>query len=96
MRRNVWQALINWKDSPERKPLVLKGPLTEHYVLRQLWSQFGLEPRYYSGKNREIDFLTQNGNYTYFFGYGCDSILFDGLEISREKAIVAHTWKNSL
>lgn len=25
MKRNIWQALIDWKDSPERKPLILKG-----------------------------------------------------------------------
>ena len=37
-----------------------KGPLTENYVLQQLRGQFGLEPRYYSDKNREIDFLIQN------------------------------------
>lgn len=38
-----------------------KGPLTENYVLQQLRGQFGIEPRYYSDKNREIDFLIQNG-----------------------------------
>lgn len=38
-----------------------KGPLTENYVLQQLRGQFGLEPRYYSDKNGEIDFLIQNG-----------------------------------
>lgn len=38
-----------------------KGPLTENYVLQQLRGQFALEPRYYSDKNSEIDFLIQNG-----------------------------------
>ncbi len=38
-----------------------KGPLTENYVLQQLRGQFGVEPRYYSVKNREIDFLLQSG-----------------------------------
>lgn len=38
-----------------------KGPLTENYVLQQLRSQFDVEPRYYADKNREIDFVLQNG-----------------------------------
>ncbi|MCM1044693.1 MAG: DUF4143 domain-containing protein [Candidatus Gastranaerophilales bacterium] len=38
-----------------------KGPLTENFVLQQLRSQFELEPRYYSDKNMEIDFVLQHG-----------------------------------
>ena len=38
-----------------------KGPLTENYVLQQLRGQFEVEPRYYSDKNSEIDFLIQYG-----------------------------------
>lgn len=38
-----------------------KGPLTENYVLQQLHGQFESDPRYYSDKNCEIDFLLQNG-----------------------------------
>lgn len=38
-----------------------KGPLTENYVLQQLCGQFEIEPRYYSDKNSEIDFVLQNG-----------------------------------
>lgn len=38
-----------------------KGPLTENYVLQQLRGQFELDPRYYSDKNSEIDFVIQNG-----------------------------------
>ena len=38
-----------------------KGPLTENYVLQQLRGQFEVEPRYYSTKNSEIDFVLQNG-----------------------------------
>ena len=38
-----------------------KGPLTENYVLQQLRGQFPVEPRYYSDKNSEIDFVLQNG-----------------------------------
>lgn len=38
-----------------------KGPLTENYVLQQLRGQFEVEPRYFSDKNREIDFVLQNG-----------------------------------
>lgn len=37
-----------------------KGPLTENYVLQQLRGQFQIEPRYYSDKNNEIDFIIQN------------------------------------
>lgn len=38
-----------------------KGPLTENYVLQQLWGQFEVEPRYFSDKNSEIDFVLQYG-----------------------------------
>lgn len=38
-----------------------KGPLTENYVLQQLRGQFAVEPRYYSNRNTEIDFVLQNG-----------------------------------
>lgn len=38
-----------------------KGPLTENYVLQQLRGQFEVEPRYYSDKNRELDFVLQYG-----------------------------------
>ncbi len=38
-----------------------KGPLTENYVLQQLRGQFEIDPRYYSDKNSEIDFIVQNG-----------------------------------
>lgn len=38
-----------------------KGPLTENFVLQQLRGQFETMPRYYSNRNREIDFVIQNG-----------------------------------
>ena len=38
-----------------------KGPLTENYLLQQLRGQFEVEPRYFSAKNSEIDFVLQNG-----------------------------------
>lgn len=38
-----------------------KGPLTENYVLQQLRGQFDAEPRYFSDKNSEIDFVLQYG-----------------------------------
>ena len=38
-----------------------KGPLTENYVLQQLRGQFEIEPRYYSDKNSELDFVLQCG-----------------------------------
>ena len=38
-----------------------KGPLTENFVLQQLKGQFSVEPRYYSDKNSELDFLLQSG-----------------------------------
>lgn len=37
-----------------------KGPMTENYVLQQLQGQFEVEPRYYSDKKGEIDFVVQN------------------------------------
>lgn len=36
-----------------------KGPLTENFVLQQLRGQFDVEPRYFSDKNGEIDFVVQ-------------------------------------
>lgn len=38
-----------------------KGPLTENFVLQQLRGQFEVEPRYYSDKNSELDFVLQYG-----------------------------------
>lgn len=38
-----------------------KGPLTENFVLQQLYGQFDTAPRYFSDKNSEIDFLIQYG-----------------------------------
>ena len=38
-----------------------KGQLTENYVLQQLRGQFEIEPRYYSDKNSELDFVLQYG-----------------------------------
>lgn len=38
-----------------------KGPLTENYILQQLRGRFDVEPRYYSDKNSEIDFVLQYG-----------------------------------
>lgn len=36
-----------------------KGPLTENYVLQQLYDKFLVEPHYYSDKNSELDFIVQ-------------------------------------
>ena len=44
-----------------KKDFQFKGPLTENYVLQQLRGQFEVEPRYFSDKNNEIDFLLQYG-----------------------------------
>lgn len=38
-----------------------KGPLTENFILQQLRGQFEVEPRYFSDKNSEIDFVLQYG-----------------------------------
>lgn len=38
-----------------------KGSLTENYVLQQLRGQFEIELRYFSDKNKEIDFVLQYG-----------------------------------
>ena len=38
-----------------------KGPLTENYVIQQLRGQFDVEPRYFSNKSSEIDFVLQFG-----------------------------------
>lgn len=38
-----------------------KGPLTENYILQQLRGTLSVAPRYYSDKNRELDFIIQNG-----------------------------------
>lgn len=38
-----------------------KGPLTENYVLQQLCESLSIQPRYYSARNEEIDFIIQKG-----------------------------------
>lgn len=38
-----------------------KGPLTENFVLQQLTGQFDVAPRYFSGNNKELDFVIQYG-----------------------------------
>ena len=38
-----------------------KGPLTENYILQQLYSSFDTVPRYYADAGGEIDFLLQYG-----------------------------------
>lgn len=38
-----------------------KGPLTENYVLQQFCGQFEIEPRYFSDRSGEIDFVLQYG-----------------------------------
>ena len=38
-----------------------KGPLTENYCVQQLRGQFEIEPRYFSDKNHDIDFVLQYG-----------------------------------
>ncbi|MDE5697225.1 MAG: AAA family ATPase [Lachnospiraceae bacterium] len=38
-----------------------KGPLTENFVLQQIRSQFDAEPRYFSDKSGELDFVIQHG-----------------------------------
>ena len=38
-----------------------KGPLTENYVLQQLHGRLDVEPRYFSNKSGEIDFVFQYG-----------------------------------
>ena len=38
-----------------------KGPLAENYVLQQIRGQFTVEPRYYSDKSNELDFVVQYG-----------------------------------
>lgn len=38
-----------------------KGALAENYVLQQLKEQFELDPRYYSDKSSELDFVVQSG-----------------------------------
>lgn len=38
-----------------------KGPLTENFILQQLHGQFDVEPRYFSDKHGELDFVIQYG-----------------------------------
>ncbi len=44
-----------------RSDYQFKGALTENYVLQQLHGQFAIEPRYFSDKNSELDFIVQHG-----------------------------------
>lgn len=59
-----------------------KGPLTENYVLQQLKGKFDVEPRYYSDKNSELDFLIQ---------YGTD---FIPIEVKAGNEKIAPSFKN--
>lgn len=36
-----------------------KGPMTENYILQELIGQFEVSPRYFSGRNQELDFVLQ-------------------------------------
>lgn len=53
------------------------------------WSEVNLftRPRRF-GKSLNMSMLR------YFFSYGCDSALFNGLAISRKRAIVTRIWGN--
>ena len=44
------------------EPFQFKGALTENYVLQQLKGKFEVDPRYYSDKNSELDFVMQIGS----------------------------------
>ncbi|MCM1257095.1 MAG: ATP-binding protein [Roseburia sp.] len=44
-----------------KKDYQFKGPLTENFILQQLRGQFEVEPRYFSNKTGEIDFVLQYG-----------------------------------
>ena len=44
-----------------RSDFQFKGPLTENFVLQQLKTHFHPDPRYFSTRYGEIDFLVQNG-----------------------------------
>ena len=50
---------------PEIGQGIGSATLTENYVLQQLRGQFDVEPRYYSDKNGEIDFVLQYGTEIY-------------------------------
>lgn len=41
MKRFIMQKLIDWKNSPTRKPLVLKGTrqVGKTYILKEFWKQ---------------------------------------------------------
>ena len=45
----------------KNRPHVIRGQLTENYVLQQLRGQFETVPYYYADKNSELDFLIQYG-----------------------------------
>lgn len=75
MNRNAISELLKWKQSEERKPMVLKGTRQvgktwimknfgknyyENFVLQQLKGAFEVEPHYFSDKHGEIDFILQN------------------------------------
>lgn len=60
-------GLLKYMAGVENKAILLnadyqfKGPMMENYVLQQLLGQFSVDPRYFSEKNREIDFVLQHG-----------------------------------
>ncbi len=60
-------GLLNQMAGIDNSAILLKsdypfeGPLIENCILQQLRRQFEVEPRYYSDKNGEIDFVVQYG-----------------------------------
>lgn len=60
MQRN--RTTFSLENSTDRKPLVLKGALTENYVLHQIKALYDTEPKYYAPTStNEIDFIIQDG-----------------------------------
>ena len=56
-----YMAGIDNKAILTKTAFQFKGALAENYVLQQLRTVFDIQPRYYSAKNSEIDFVIQNG-----------------------------------
>lgn len=64
MKRFITKELIKWKNSPTRKPLILKGArqVGKTYILNALVTCLDNVPNYFTFDRNKIDFIIQYQN----------------------------------
>ncbi|MBC8179710.1 ATP-binding protein [candidate division KSB1 bacterium] len=98
MKRDIYQKLLNWKSSPRRKPLLLKGArqVGKTYILQQFGKQEYSSVAYLNFEEEPLldDFFTQSlapekiiGNLSLYFKQKIkpkhDLIIFDEIQASN-------------